>query len=58
MEEKKKFLGIMFKCCNIYSRIYLNKPEDAYEGKCPKCQKLIKIKIGGSGTDNRFFNAF
>ena len=27
MEKDKKFLGIMFECCNIYRRIYINKGE-------------------------------
>ncbi len=57
MEEKKKFLGIMFKCCNVYGRIYVNKQGDAYTGRCPKCLRTIKVKIGEGGTDSRFFEA-
>lgn len=53
----KKFLGIMFKCCSIYARIYQNKDQTAYVGRCPKCLKPIKIKIGEGGTGNRFFEA-
>ena len=57
MEEKKKFLGIMFECCNVYGRIYENKDKTAYIGRCPKCMCPIKIRIGQGGTDNRFFKA-
>ena len=57
MEEKKKFLGIMFECCNVYGRIYENKDKTAYIGRCPKCMRPIKIRIGQGGTDNIFFKA-
>jgi len=55
--EPRKFLGIMFRCCNIYQRIYKNKEGTAYEGRCPRCGKLAYIEIGGGGTTHRFFNA-
>lgn len=55
--DKKKFLGILFQCCNIYRRIYINKEKNAYEGRCPKCFRQVKIKIGSGGVDNRFFTA-
>ena len=44
-ENIKPFLGIMFECCNVYGRIYKNKEETHYEGKCPRCLRTIKIKI-------------
>lgn len=58
-EPKKKtnFLGIMFKCCNIYGRIYKNKEGTAYVGRCPRCMRTIKVPIGEGGTNRRFFNA-
>ena len=61
MEENKKnlnFLGIMFECCNVYGRIYKNKEGTYYHGRCPRCMKEIKIKIGEGGTNNRFFRAY
>ena len=57
MAQKKKFIGILFECCNVYRRIYINKGKNAYEGKCPKCDGEIKIMIGPGGTDTRFFSA-
>jgi hypothetical protein len=58
MDKKtKKFLGIMFECCHVYSRIYINKDGTAYEGKCPRCLKEIKVRIGKEGTSSRFFRA-
>jgi len=53
----KPFIGIHFKCCGIYCRIYKNKNQDAYEGACPKCRRRVKLPIGSGGTSNRFFEA-
>lgn len=51
----KKFLGILFECCGVYGRIYPNKDGTAYVGRCPKCMRAIKVKIGEGGTGQRFF---
>lgn len=56
--EKKKYLCISFKCCNAYSRIYKNKDETAYVGRCPRCLKSIRINIGSGGTSGRFFEVY
>ena len=55
--NKKNFLGIMFNCCGVYGRIYKNKDETAYVGRCPRCMRTIKIDIGEGGTGQRFFHA-
>ena len=58
-DDKKKntrpHLGIMFKCCNVYSHIYLNKKGDAFVGWCPKCAKKAEVKVSPDGSDSRFF---
>tara|TARA_B100000686_G_scaffold348489_1_gene439649 strand:- start:108 stop:287 length:180 start_codon:yes stop_codon:yes gene_type:complete len=56
-ENNKKFLGIMFECCNIYRRIYINKEGNAYKGRCPKCFSEVEVRIGECGSDKRFFRA-
>ncbi len=53
-----RFIGITFACCDVYSRIYINRDETAYEGRCPKCSKPVQIRIGPGGTDCRFFTAY
>lgn len=55
--DTKPFLGILFECCNVYGRIYKNKDGTHYQGRCPRCMREIKIKIGENGTNNRFFKA-
>ena len=57
MIQKKKFIGILFECCNVYRRIYINKEKNAYAGACPRCNSEVKVMIGPDGTDTRFFSA-
>jgi hypothetical protein len=56
--ERRKYLGVMFECCHIYSRIYKNKEGSAYVGWCPRCARKVEIPIHPSGVDNRFFKAY
>lgn len=55
--KQKKFIGILFDCCNVYRRIYINPDGNAYEGRCPMCYGKVKVTIGPDGTDRRFFKA-
>ena len=57
-QNEKKFIGILFECCRVYGRIYKNKEGTYYEGKCPKCLRQIKIKVGKNGSNQRFFRAY
>ena len=53
--EKRDFVGVMFECCNIYSRVYIDKDRKAYTARCPRCGRPIHIKISPDGSDSRFF---
>jgi hypothetical protein len=53
----RRFVGIHFRCCDLYVRIYINRDETAYAGNCPKCAKRVQLRIGPGGTDARFFTA-
>lgn len=55
--QKRKYLGIYFECCNAYGRIYVNKDNTAYEGRCPKCLRKTRARIGEGGSNQRFFRA-
>ena len=53
--KKRKFLGIWFECCHTYGRLYQNAKGDAYVGRCPRCMRPVHVRIGGEGTNRRFF---
>ena len=53
--NKRQFLGIWFDCCGTYGRIYKSKDGTAYRGRCPKCLRPVTVRVGGEGTDRRFF---
>lgn len=46
-----------FKCCKVYSRIYLNKAGTAFAGWCPKCATPVRVKVSPTGSKERFFEA-
>ena len=54
----RRFVGIHFTCCEVYSRIYLSLDKSAYQGNCPRCAKPVRIRVGPGGTDSRFFTAY
>ena len=56
-DAPRKYIGVMFKCCSIYTRIYINKAGTAYVGRCPKCTAKITLKVGARGKDSRFWAA-
>ena len=55
--SRRKFLAIWFRCCHTYGRIYRNRTETSYEGRCPKCGAQVHALIGPGGTDQRMFVA-
>lgn len=54
----RKYLGIHFACCGVYSRIYLNPNGDAYQGECPRCRGKLRVPVGAGGVNSRFFTAY
>ncbi|MDA7978559.1 MAG: hypothetical protein MPJ50_07290 [Pirellulales bacterium] len=56
--DGRRFVGVTFACCDIYARVYINRDETAYQGRCPRCCKPVLLKIGPGGVDSRFFTAY
>ncbi|MCL2329972.1 MAG: hypothetical protein FWC56_01565, partial [Phycisphaerae bacterium] len=55
--EGRPWIGIQFECCSIYTRIYRNRSGTAYEGRCPRCSRPIRLRVGPGGTNSRMFRA-
>ena len=53
--EKRPYLGIMFECCSVYTRIYRNEEGTAYRGSCPRCLRQVVVRVGEGGSGKRFF---
>lgn len=55
--DRRQFLGVHFECCDIYTRVYVNRDTTAYVGYCPKCARRVRFPISPGGTTARFFRA-
>jgi hypothetical protein len=53
----RPFVGMHFLCCDIYTRIYLNREGTKYLGNCPRCARRAELLVGPGGSDSRFFTA-
>lgn len=52
-----RFLMVWYRCCNAYGRMYRNREETMYVGRCPKCNARVQAMIGPDGTNQRCFEA-
>ena len=55
--EPRKWIGVHFKCCNMYGRLNENAMRTRYVGNCPRCGSPVSARIGPDGTSRRFFEA-
>ena len=55
--KTRAWLGIYFKCANVYRRIFKTEDGRSYRGLCPRCGQCLKIPVGKGGTSDRVFEA-
>lgn len=53
----RPYLGILFECCSVYQRVYLNRDGTAFVGWCPRCCGKVEVRVDPAGTRERFFKA-
>lgn len=51
----RPYIGVLFKCCNAYARIYLNRDKTRFAGHCPKCATKVQVKVAPGGSKSRFW---
>lgn len=53
----RAFLGVWFRCCHVYGRMYKSADGTRYSGNCPKCGAVVGATVGEGGTSRRIFEA-
>ena len=55
----RSFLGVLFRCCGVYSRLYRNANGKCYAGRCPKCMHPVRVAIDAQkGVEARFVEVY
>lgn len=54
---RRPWLGVFFRCCLVYARVYRNEGATEYVGRCPRCRAEVRALVGEGGTSKRIFEA-
>lgn len=53
----RPYIGVLFECCGIYARVYRHADTPQYEGRCPRCLRPLRVRVGRNGVAARIFRA-
>lgn len=53
----RPYIGVLFKCCGIYTRVYRRAEQKVYQARCPRCLRAAQVRVGEKGTNARIFEA-
>lgn len=53
----RPYVGILFECCGVYARVYRDPKAREYRGRCPRCLRTVRLRVGAEGTSQRLFRA-
>ena len=51
----RPWIGMHWRCCDVYARIYRHPEADRYRGSCPRCGRSTTLRVGSGGTSARSF---
>jgi hypothetical protein len=54
---QRPWVGIRFECCGLYARVYRTRDGTVYRGRCPRCLRQVRLRVGPDGINERFFRA-
>ena len=55
--KARPYINLLFRCCNVYVRIYLNAQGTAFSGHCPRCCARARIAVDPEGDAADFWVA-
>lgn len=53
----RRFISVIYRCCNTYGRLYPDAKRSRFEGRCPKCGTHTEARIGRDGSTRNCFEA-
>ncbi len=53
----RPYIGVLFECCGVYARIYRRPDCPMYQARCPKCLRLVSVRVAKDGVNARLFRA-
>jgi len=56
-DAPRPYIGVHFECCGVYARIYRQHDTMVYLGRCPRCLRQVRVRVGPGGTNARLFHA-
>jgi hypothetical protein len=56
-QPSRAYIGVYFECCGVYVRIYRQPAQKVYRGRCPRCLRTVRVRVGPDGTNARIFRA-
>jgi hypothetical protein len=54
---RRPYIGVLFECCGVYARVYRQPDQPWYAGRCPRCLRTMRVRVGQDGTNARLFRA-
>jgi len=54
----RPYLRVHFECCGVYQRVYKDRSGRFYQGRCPRCLRSLRFRVGPGGTTVRDFSVY
>ena len=51
----RPWLGVRFVCGGVYTRVYRNPTDAAYNARCPRCGECVRFTVAPGGQEARLY---
>lgn len=55
--DTRPYIGVLFECCDVYARVYRRPDRMVYQARCPKCLRMVRVRVAADGVNARLFRA-